>query len=105
MKPVLTAAVLLLVTLQGVAQTPASSAGVPDLSGHWDADTGFTRATGATYLPINAVKVVARRTADSPETGGPVSLFFGHIVDWPVMGVSRVATLQPRNPIQQRPER
>ena len=66
--------------------------------GHWDADTGFTRATGTTGLLINAVKVVARRTADSPDTGGPVSLFFGHLVDWPVMGVSRIA-IASRKPL------
>ncbi len=66
--------------------------------GHWDAATGFTRATGATGLPINAVKVVPRRMQDHPETGGPVSLFFGNLVDWPVMGVSRVA-IAARKPL------
>ncbi len=49
----------------------------------------FCAADGTSGLQINSVKVVARRTENSP--GGRVSLFFGHLVDWAQMDVSQVA--------------
>jgi hypothetical protein len=60
--------------------------------GHWDNDTRvFTPADGSTGLVVNAMKVVARRTGDHPETGGSVGLIFGGMVGWPLMDVSQVA--------------
>jgi hypothetical protein len=52
--------------------------------GLWDG-TEYTRDA----QPVNAVEVRPRRTEGSP--GGPVGLFFGRLVDWPEMEVSRVA--------------
>lgn len=56
-------------------------------------------ADGSNPLPagaeINAVKVVARRTGESPDTGiapsTKVSLFFGKIIGWGIMGVKSQA--------------
>jgi Flp pilus assembly protein TadG len=52
--------------------------------GFWDGST-YTRGGE----PVNAIEVKTRRTEESP--GGPVGLFFGKLVGWPVMEVSRIA--------------
>jgi len=66
--------------------------------GNWDQSKNpkFTRANGSTGLSINAVRVVARRTTDSP--GGSVTLLFGKLISGLTnMGVVReaIASLTP----------
>jgi hypothetical protein len=55
--------------------------------GYWD---GTEYHPG--QQPVNALHVRPRRTEDSP--GGKVALFFGRLVGWPEMEVSRLATAQ-----------
>jgi hypothetical protein len=52
--------------------------------GFWDGTTYERDET-----PVNAVEVRPRRTTGSPR--GPVGLFFGRLVNWPEMEVSRIA--------------
>jgi hypothetical protein len=67
------------------------SNGDNELSGSNDITVGFW--DGSSYerdeTPVNAIEVRPRRTQGSP--GGPVGLFFGKLVNWPEMEVSRIA--------------
>jgi len=60
--------------------------------GHWNRTT---RSFTPQLTDVNAVKTVARRTADSP--GGPVKLFFGKVMGWNVMSArsEAIAALTP----------
>jgi Flp pilus assembly protein TadG len=63
--------------------------------GNWDPTLPPNERYLAGRTPINAVQVVARRTANSP--GGPVGLLFGKLVKWPFMSVKRQAIAR-KNP-------
>lgn len=77
--------------------------------GHWDPITGFTPGDNIAY--VNAVKVVARRTSDTPVSNvkigsNPVSIFFGKIFQlisgggtgWPTLNASAQAIAVRSNP-------
>jgi hypothetical protein len=56
----------------------------------------FCPANGSTGFPINAVKVVTRRTGDAAQSGikignNPVGLLFGKLVNWPFMSAKASA--------------
>lgn len=71
-------------------ENPSNEPGGDIVVGRFDRDAGeFTPTTPEAEQAPNAVKVVARRTADSP--GGQVPLFFGDIFGVPGANVARSA--------------
>jgi Flp pilus assembly protein TadG len=70
--------------------------------GNWDPKTStFKAATGGTGLQINAVRIVARRTAGSP--GGPVKVFWGQVLRLIASDWSRMSAASQAIAVQQGP--
>ncbi len=80
----------------------SNAAGGDIVVGNWNPATHiFQPATGSTGLQINAVKIVARRTAGSP--GGTVKVFWGQVMrliasDWSHMSAASQAIAAQEGP-------